>query len=78
MDFNKLIKNATRGHIRIILIYLAMSLVGRYFEFKATLIAFTAMYVKLPFLEQEIFFKDLSLWESIKYTNALTICFISV
>ena len=72
VDFNKLIKDAKRCYIRIILIYLAMDLIRRYFGLGAILIVFTIMYVKLPFLEQEIFFKDSSLWGAIKNTNELT------
>ncbi|NRA74281.1 MAG: hypothetical protein HRU36_06080 [Rickettsiales bacterium] len=71
-DFNKLIKDTRRCYIRIFLIYLTIYFVRKYFGFGATLIIFVIMYIKFPFLEQEIFFRDTSLWKAIKNNNELT------
>mgnify|MGYP003999824061 CR=1 FL=1 len=71
-DFSKLITDTKRCYLRIICIYLVIAFFGRNFGFGATLVIFVVMYIKLPFLEQEIFFKNSSLWKAIKNTNART------
>ena len=71
-DFKKIILDTKRCYIRIFLVYLVADLAKRHLGFGATLIIFVVLYIKLPFLEQEIFFKDSSLWKAIKQTNELT------
>jgi hypothetical protein len=71
-DFAKLMMDGKRCYFRILLIYLAVELVRRYFGFGTGLLVFFVMYTKLPFLEQEIFFKNSSLWQALKNSNELT------
>jgi len=71
-DLNKMIADAKRCYPRIILIYLFANLIKQHLGFGSSLIVFVLMYIKFPFLEQEIFFKNASLWKAIKNTNELT------
>jgi hypothetical protein len=71
-DFGKLVADAKRCYIRILLVYLAIDIMSRYLGAGGGLIVFAILYIKFPFLEQEMFFKDSSLWNSIKNSNELT------
>jgi hypothetical protein len=71
-DFNRIMSDAKRCYFRILLIYLAMELLRKNFGFGSSLVVFAVMYVKFPFVEQEIFFKDSSMWQAIKNTNEIT------
>jgi hypothetical protein len=71
-DFGKVVADAKRCYLRILLVYLAADIMSRYLGTGGGLIVFAILYIKLPFLEQEMFFKDSSLWTAIKHSNELT------